>query len=97
MAYSALDGKSAIDCARQKHFDLILMDINLGPGLDGIQAMLEIRKLSDYKNVPIVALTGYASIGDRDRLISLGFTGYLPKPVTREVLLSQIDELIKPG
>ena len=96
MAYSALDGKAAIESARQKRFDLILMDINLGPGLDGIQAMLEIRKLTDYKNVPIVALTGYASIGDRDRLISLGFSGYLPKPVTKDVLLGFIDEIIKP-
>ncbi len=95
MAYSALDGKAAIESAGQKRFDLILMDINLGPGLDGIQTMLEIRKLSDYKDVPIVALTGYASIGDRDRLISLGFSGYLPKPVTRDVLLGFIDEIIR--
>ncbi|MCX6285992.1 MAG: ATP-binding protein [Bacteroidetes bacterium] len=95
MAYSALDAKAAIESSRQKHFDLILMDINLGPGLDGIQAMLEIRKLTEYKNVPIVALTGYASIGDRDRLISLGFSGYLPKPVTKDVLLGLIDEMIR--
>jgi len=94
MAYSALDGKAAIESARHNHFDLILMDINLGPGLDGIQAMLEIRKLSDYKSVPIVALTGYASIGDRDRLISLGFSGYLPKPVTKDILLGLIDEMV---
>ncbi|MCX6282160.1 MAG: ATP-binding protein [Bacteroidetes bacterium] len=95
MAYSALDAKAAIESSRQKHFDIILMDINLGPGMDGIQAMLEIRKLSEYKNVPIVALTGYASIGDRDRLISLGFSSYLAKPVTKDILLSLIDELIK--
>lgn len=94
-AFSALDAKSAIESARQKQFDLILMDINLGPGLDGIQAMLEIRKLSNYRNIPIVALTGYASIGDRDRLISLGFTGYLPKPVTKDVLIGLIEEMIK--
>ncbi|MEI7491033.1 MAG: ATP-binding protein [Bacteroidota bacterium] len=94
-AYSALDGKAAIESACQKHFDLILMDINLGPGIDGIQTMLEIRKRPEYKNVPIVALTGYASIGDRDRLISLGFSGYLPKPVTKEVLLSLMEEMIR--
>ena len=97
MAYSALDGKAAIESARQNRFDMILMDINLGPGLDGIQAMLEIRKLSDYRAVPVVALTGYASIGDRDRLISLGFSGYLPKPVTKDVLLGLIEELISPA
>jgi PAS domain S-box-containing protein len=92
-AYSAMDGRAAIEMARDKVFDIILMDINLGPGLDGIQAMLEIRKLSDYRDVPIIALTGYASIGDRDRLIALGFSGYLPKPVTKEVLTGLIDEI----
>lgn len=95
--YSALDGRAAIEMARGKVFDLILMDINLGPGLDGIQSMLEIRKLSEYKTVPIIALTGYASIGDRDRLISLGFSGYLPKPVTKEILLGLIDETVRPA
>jgi PAS domain S-box-containing protein len=93
-AYSALDGNTAIDTARQMHFDLILMDINLGPGLNGIQTMLEIRKLSGYKNTPIVALTGYASIGDRDRLMGLGFSAYLPKPVNEEVLLNLMEELL---
>ena len=71
------------------------MDINLGPGTDGIQAMLEIRKLSGYQNIPIVALTGYASIGDRDRLISLGFSEYLSKPVMKDVLLGLIADLTK--
>ncbi len=95
MASSALDGLSAIEKAREKQFDLILMDINLGPGTDGIQAMLEIRKLGGYKNTPIVALTGYASIGDRDRLISLGFSEYLSKPVMKDVLLGLISDLTK--
>jgi PAS domain S-box-containing protein len=93
-AFSALDGKAAIDMAKQKQFDMILMDINLGPGLNGIQAMLEIRKLPGYQNVPVVALTGYASIGDRDRLMGLGFSSYLPKPVNEEVLSSLIEELL---
>lgn len=82
--YSALDGKTAIDMTHQRHFDAILMDINLGPGMDGIQAMLEIRKRPDYAKTPIIAVTGYASIGDRDRLLTVGFSEYLPKPFERE-------------
>ena len=93
--FSALDGKTAIESSKQQHFDLILMDINLGPGIDGIQTMLEIRKLSDYKDVPITALTGYASIGDREKLLTLGFSEYLAKPVTREALRSIIDSMIR--
>lgn len=84
--YTTLDAKSAIQLTRERKFDAILMDINLGPGLDGIQAMLEIRKRPDYKDIPILAVTGYASIGDRERLLSLGFNGYLPKPYDREAI-----------
>jgi len=90
--YSALDGKSAVDLTRQQKFDAILMDINLGPGMDGIQAMLEIRKRPDYRITPIIAVTGYASIGDRERLLSVGFSEYLPKPFTREKIAGLIEE-----
>ncbi len=89
--YSSLDGKSAIQMAQDHKFDAILMDINLGPGMDGIQAMLEIRKRPGYLDTPVIAVTGYASIGDRDRLISTGFTEYLPKPFTREKIASLME------
>jgi len=92
--YSALDGKSAIEMTRHQKFDAILMDINLGPGMDGIQAMLEIRKQQDYRFVPIIAVTGYASIGDRDRLIVNGFTDYLAKPFKKDVVIEMFSTLL---
>jgi PAS domain S-box-containing protein len=91
--YSALDGQGAIDMTMNHHFDAILMDINLGPGMDGIQAMFEIRKRTEYKTVPIVAVTGYASIGDQDRLTSIGFNAYLPKPYDRDNIAVLMEEL----
>ena len=93
--YTTLDAKSAIQLTRERIFDVILMDINLGPGLDGIQAMLEIRKRPDYREVPILAVTGYASIGDRERLLSLGFNGYIPKPYDRETIAAVLHDLFK--
>jgi PAS domain S-box-containing protein len=84
--YSALDGKAAIEMTHQRKFNAILMDINLGPGMDGIQAMLEIRKRPDYQNVPVVAITGYASIGDSERLRTIGFSDYLAKPYEKEAI-----------
>lgn len=94
--YSALDGKSAIDLTHQRQFHAILMDINLGPGMDGIQAMLEIRKRPDYAKIPIIAVTGYASIGDRDRLLTIGFDEYLPKPFDRDKIADLMSEFF-PG
>jgi len=94
--YSALDGRSAIELAQQRQFDVVLMDINLGPGMDGIQAMLEICKRPDYRKVPFIAVTGYASIGDRDRLLSIGFAAYLPKPFSKDKIAALMEELL-PG
>jgi PAS domain S-box-containing protein len=83
----APDGPSALEKARKKKYAAILMDINLGPGMDGIQASQAIRKIKGYEQTPIVALTGYTLFGDRERLIEGGCTSYLAKPFTREDIL----------
>jgi len=91
--YTTLDAKSAIELSRERKFDAILMDINLGPGMDGIQAMLEIRKRPEYQTTPILAVTGYASIGDHERFINIGFNGYIPKPFDKATIAATMTEL----
>jgi len=91
--FTTVDARSAIQLAQQQKFDAVLMDINLGPGMDGIQAMLEIRRLPGNRDIPIVAVTGYASIGDRERLLQIGFSGYIPKPFDREAISIVMNEL----
>jgi CheY-like chemotaxis protein len=91
--YTTVDAKSAIELSRERKFDAILMDINLGPGMDGIQAMLEIRKRPEYHNTPILAVTGYASIGDHERFINIGFNGYIPKPFDKATIAATMTEL----
>ena len=87
----APDGETAIQMARQKKYDVILMDINLGSGPDGIQTARVIREIEGYQSVPIIAVTGYALPGDRERLISQGLTLYLPKPFER----SDIQDVVR--
>jgi len=91
--YTTLDAKSAIELTRERKFDAILMDINLGPGMDGIQAMLEIRKRPEYRDTPILAVTGYASIGDHERFTNIGFNGYIPKPFDKVTIAATMTEL----
>lgn len=76
------DGNTGIIKAKQINYDLILMDINLGLGIDGIEATKIIRKLSHYKNIPIVALTAFAMEGDRKDFLENGCSHYLSKPFT---------------
>jgi len=85
------DAAAAIEKARSKQYDLVLMDINLGNGMDGIQATKEIKKFPGYSDIPFVALTGYAMSGDKERLLSEGLTHYLPKPFDK----GELQHLVK--
>lgn len=84
----ALDGKTALKLADKNKYDLILMDINLGTGINGIETTKLIRKKENYKNVPVIAVTGYAMPGDQERLLHFGFNGYISKPFRKDQLIS---------
>lgn len=88
------DAETAIEKARTKQYNLVLMDINLGAGMDGIQATKEIKKFPGYENVPFVALTGYAMSGDKERLLNEGLTHYLPKPFDKEELKHLVKSIL---
>jgi PAS domain S-box-containing protein len=90
----AENGISSVVFASKEHFDLILMDINLGAGIDGVQAMYQIRKIPRYARVPIIAITAYAMLGDEDRFLSMGFDDYLAKPFTKDVLVSLVEKCL---
>lgn len=86
----ARDGKTAIRMAGENHYDAVLMDINLGPGLDGIETTKVIRQIQGYKDTPILAVTGYTLPGDRERLLAEGLNGYIPKPFGREDIQNSV-------
>ena len=86
----AYDGESAIEKASQKTYQLILMDINLGIGIDGIETTRRIHLLNNYRNVPIIATTGYTLYNEIEQIKNSGFTDYLPKPFSRKDLLKRI-------
>ncbi len=91
----APDGNSALKMASEKKYALILMDINLGHGIDGVHACHKIKQIESYENVPIVALTGYAMSGDKDNFLSSGFDFYIAKPFTKQQLIGEVSQIIK--
>lgn len=74
------DGLAGIETAKRELPDLILMDINL-PGLDGYAAATLIKSLSGLSQTPIIALTANVMKGDRERALTAGCNGYIPKPI----------------
>ncbi len=87
----AVDGYGAIEAAKKKNYDIILMDINLGKEIDGIMATKEIRKMKGYKDTPIVAMTAYVREGDKEEFLAGGCTHYLGKPFTVKQLLDLVE------
>lgn len=92
---SAFDGIEALEKVKTKSYDIILMDINLGKGIDGIQTTKEIRKLPGYEKTPIVALTAFVLPGDREEFISGGCTHYLGKPFSKIQILELLNNICK--
>lgn len=90
----AEDGISAIANAELKQYELILMDINLGSGIDGIETFHRIRKLPKYENIPVIAVTAFGLKEDKKRFLDEGFTDYMQKPVNKDELIELINELI---
>lgn len=88
----ARNGIEAIEKAKSDAPDLIIMDIQL-PGMDGIAAMKKINELMMPKNIPIIALTGYAMKGDKGKFLSEGFADYLSKPVNFTALLETVKKI----
>jgi CheY-like chemotaxis protein len=83
------DGVTGIDVAKITNPDLILMDINL-PDLDGYECTTRLRKIDGFAHVPIVALTANALEGDKQKAITAGCDGYIPKPIDVDELPNQI-------
>ncbi len=92
---SAFDGESAISMITQKQYDAILMDIHLGEGLDGLEVTKIIRDDLRYKQTPIIAVTGYTMLGDKEQILKQGCSDYLGKPYNKTQLLEIIEKALQ--
>lgn len=91
---TARSGYEALELVKQRTYDAILMDINLGSGMSGIDTLKEIRQIENRKNIPIIALTAFSMTGDREEFLSNGCDGYIPKPFRKQNLIDTINDVI---
>ncbi|GAB1266825.1 hypothetical protein NBRC116493_00780 [Aurantivibrio infirmus] len=99
-ANNGLDALNELDRAESdKFFELVLMDCQM-PVLDGYQTTQQIRngelKLHGdrYKNIPIIALTANAVLGEREKCINAGMNEYIPKPINSDSLIKLIRQFL---
>ena len=92
----ARDGQTGIRLAREINPDLILLDIQL-PVMDGYAVAREITKDSGLRGIPIVAVTSYAMLGDRERVLAAGCMGYIEKPINPLTFVAEIEQYLLAG
>lgn len=90
---SALDGPNGITLAAKIKPALILLDIQL-PGMDGYAVAEALKKTPALAETPIVAVTSYAMVGDRERALQAGCTGYIEKPINPETFVSEVEHYL---
>jgi two-component system cell cycle response regulator DivK len=90
---AAADGPAALRALRDFVPDVILLDIQL-PGMDGYEVARLLRGLDSLRTTPIVAVTSYAMVGDREKSIEAGCNGYIEKPIDPETFVQQIEQLL---
>jgi CheY-like chemotaxis protein len=89
----ACDGQEALDIMESEKPDVLLLDIGM-PVLDGFAVVRKIRENPRLASLPIVAITAYAMQGDREKILSSKFDGYLSKPVNAHSLDEELHRLL---
>jgi PAS domain S-box-containing protein len=89
---TARNSKEALTMAEKDIYNLILMDINLGKDVNGLETTKILRENPAYKNIPIIAMTAFAMDGDKEEFLSSGCTDYISKPFIQNQLVEIIDK-----
>ena len=86
----AYNGLEALETLEKKNVDLILMDIQM-PILNGYDATKKIREDEKHNDIPIIAMTAYSMVGDRELFLESGMDDYISKPYSNKTLTDVIN------
>jgi CheY-like chemotaxis protein len=91
----ATDGEAGLAVIQNESMDIILCDLQI-PRLDGYEVARRIKTDPELKDIPLIAVTAYAMVGDRDKVLSAGFDGYISKPINPELFVGEIEVFLSP-
>ena len=92
----ANDGHEALEKAAKDKYDAILMDVQM-PIMDGYEATRRLRKMESFADIPIIAMTAHAMVGDQKKSIESGMNDHITKPIDPNHLFATLLKWIKPG
>jgi len=90
----AENGMEAVDLVGREDFDIILMDIQM-PMMDGFEATARIRRLPGCADIPIIAMTAYATNEDRQQIVAVGMNDHVTKPIDFAILMTTLRKYMK--
>jgi CheY-like chemotaxis protein len=90
---AATDGESGLALVQELPVDLIICDLQL-PGLSGYEVARQVKEDPAVAAIPILAVTAFAMVGDRDRILAAGFDGYMAKPIQPEFFVAEIERFL---
>ena len=92
----ASNGKEAVEAVENWDYDVVLMDLQM-PEMDGFEATSLIRRKPKFKDLPIIAMTAHAMVGDREKSLKAGMNDHVTKPIDPDQLFKTLIKWIKPG
>lgn len=90
---TAETGVEGLAAAARERPDLILLDIQL-PGMDGHAVARALKADPELRAIPIVAVTSFAMVGDREACLAAGAEGYIEKPINPETFVAEIERFL---
>lgn len=90
---TAQDGEEGLEVTRQEVPDLIICDIQL-PTMDGREVARRLKSHPQLQQIPLLAVTALAMVGDRARLLAAGFDGYIAKPLSPETFVEEVEKFL---
>lgn len=92
----ASSGLEAIEQISLQHFDLVLLDLNM-PDIGGIEVVEFIRGQDRLRELPVIVVTTRGDESSRDQALGAGATRFLTKPFTPDIILAEVQGLLKPS
>lgn len=92
---TAEDGGKGLKAIRTTSPDLVICDVHL-PTMSGYEVARWMKQDPAIKDIPLVAVTALAMVGDRDKVLSAGFDGYIAKPISPEFFMQQMEKFLRP-